>query len=741
MADNLEHFSSADGSEQPSPHEHQPQSATPPAGRSAAVGSDFLIREGAQARAGGATTLSERLRRREAYHADDTARRTPRPRDRAVTTSHKIAEAMTEFVGPDGRTYAAIPMDLYAEVAEEEQEVPEEEYDAEAAFAAWTQLSDEQQIAGIEQAQMALDTLPGNDRAIMERIVLVAANARAGLKTAAQRTRQYFTVGDQIIAQSQQHGATFTTESFEALLFAMDDTLKGRPSITSTQLEECDAVVLGHMAVLTTGGTPIMPDSFADSGNIFRTPVQSVGRFGIMTRDLDSEGNVRLGPWLWRNFRVAWRRYGPLVLLGLGWAWNPIYTRAEILREMMTGTGAPAPVRRLAQRRGLFWTAATAALTLLLLAAFVSLTIFRGDLSRFGDSLGHGVTNPFGGNTTGSLCVDCPTVTAALPTTTDGAAPTATSGSGNNGCGASCGGGVTPTPTRPAGPTQTPKPGAKTITTPSDLRACDGCGGDLSATYVSASGTYGQGSFAADYHAGTAATRGSLWIGIQCNFNQSVGCAINAGTRVTATNGMQCSLDASWFFDTSTGNREVGACTITVTGYHTWNFVGVSVSCSPCFSASVYQQQTISSGTNGTSAYYTMPSACASRGDPTGNARSQVLGRVGAPASAPDTLGAPQASITGSVLCSTDANACPVVNGGATIGATFTLCVSASAQALYYRAQDAKDTQSRRLDALVPSGWQIASRSICSAPTISGVDLAGKRATVSCVASAIIQPV
>jgi hypothetical protein len=310
-------------------------------GRADPVGSEFLLREGSQARAGSSYSLSERLRRREAYHADDTARRTPRPRDRAVTTSHKIAEAMTEFVGPDGRTYAAIPMDLYAEVAEEEQEVPEEEYDAEAAFAAWTQLTEEQRIAQIEQAQAALDTLPGNDRAIMERIVLVAGNARAGLKTAAQRTRQYFTAGDQIIAQGQQHGATFTTESFEALLFAMDDTLKSRPSITSTQLEECDAVVLGHMAVLTTSGTPIMPDSFADSGNIFRTPVQSVGRFGIMTRDLDSEGNVRAGPWLWRNFRVAWRRYGPLVLLGLGWTWNPIYTRAEVLREMMTGTGAP----------------------------------------------------------------------------------------------------------------------------------------------------------------------------------------------------------------------------------------------------------------------------------------------------------------------------------------------------------------------------------------------------------------
>jgi len=216
---------------------------------------------------------------------------------------------------------------------------------------------------------------------------------------------------------------------------------------------------------------------------------------------------------------------------------------------------------------------------------------------------------------------------------------------------------------------------------------------------------------------------------------------VHQGTRVTASNGIQCSLDKDFFFDTTTGNQEVSTCSITVTGYLSWNFVGAGVSCGPCASASVYQQSVISNGTNGSAAYYTMPSTCASRGDPTGYARSQVLQRVGAPSAAPDTLGAPQASITGSVFCSTDANSCPQINGGATIGSSFTLCVKTSAQALYYRAQDAKDTQNRRLDALVPSGWQIASRSLCSVPTISGVDMAGKQAMMSCSASAVIQPV
>jgi hypothetical protein len=94
-------------------------------------------------------------------------------------------------------------MDLYAEVAKEEmgKEIPEEEYDADAAFLAWSQLDETAKMQRVALAQTALDTLPGNDRAIMERIVLVAANGRAGLKVAAQRTRQYFTVGDHVIEQ------------------------------------------------------------------------------------------------------------------------------------------------------------------------------------------------------------------------------------------------------------------------------------------------------------------------------------------------------------------------------------------------------------------------------------------------------------------------------------------------------------------------------------------------------------
>ena len=317
-------------------------------GRGQPVGSDFLLHDAPSSRAGTSYSLSERLRRRDAYHASDTERRTPRPRDRAVTTSHKIAEVMREFVGPDGRTYAAIPMDVYAEVAEETaetaetaaQEVPEEEYDADAAYQQWLRLDEAERLRRIATAQAGLDTLPGNDRAIMERIILVAANARAGLHGAAQRTRQYFTVGDEVMADGTAHGAIFDLDHFEALLFAMDDELAGQPTLTGAQIEECDAVVLGHLAVLTTGGTPIMPESFADSDNIYRTPVSSVGRFGVMTRDLDDEGNLRYGPWLWRNFRVAWRRWGPLALLGLGSLWKPVYTRAEVLRRWTCGEAA-----------------------------------------------------------------------------------------------------------------------------------------------------------------------------------------------------------------------------------------------------------------------------------------------------------------------------------------------------------------------------------------------------------------
>jgi hypothetical protein len=74
-------------------------------------------------------------------------------------------------------------------------------------------------------------------------------------------------------------------------------------------------------------------------------------------------------------------------------------------------------------------------------------------------------------------------------------------------------------------------------------------------------------------------------------------------------------------------------------------------------------------------------------------------------------------------------------------GATFSLCVQVSAQALYYRSQDVKDAQSRRLDSATPSGWRITARSICATPVIQTVDLTGKTATLSCPASAVLEPV
>ncbi len=665
---------------------------------------------------------------------------------------------MTEFVGPDGRAYAAIPMDLYAEVAEEEaeQEVPEEEYDAEAVYVAWTALSEEEHIARISAAQAALDTLPGNERAIMERIVLVTANARAGLHEAAQRTRQYFSVGDEVIADGKAHGATFGTDHFESLLFAMDDQLANGPSITPTQLEECDAVVLGHTAVLTTGGTPIMPDSFADSGNVYRTPIQSVGRFGVMTRDLDDEGNLRFGPFLWRNFRVAWRRYGPLVLLGLGWLWNPIYTRAEIVREMMAGTGAPTPVRRLARRRGLFWTAASTALTLLLLTAFVLLTLFRGDLSRFVDSLGHGLTSGSGGQTNVGNCLDCPTVTAALPTASGGAFPTATSGTG--GCGSSCGSDSTATPT-PRGPTPTPVPtqpsdvyaSSATITfarasmsasSPITLTASDGSAnnpgvGTQRGQKISGSADGSDGTQWSNSVQNIAASASVLKVTIVCNAGVN-GCLIPSGTRVRDQSGgaHDCfTLDVAAM---DAGFNDFPRCQEYASGPVTSgqvNFMFATVACSgSCSAQSGAVTSTIKVGNNAYTNYYA-PSNCTGQGQAgaasaaTTALNSALNGGLGTVA-----IGL-QSSIT-QYWCAYPGNCSQSVSSGQQMTTSrYIVCATVKGWKFTINLGDSSGVQTQRISA--PSGYAVDGASVhgCT-PSIQSIDVANVRATVACQAQA-----
>jgi hypothetical protein len=758
MADNLEYFSSADGSEQSSPHESRPQHATPPAGRSEAVGSDFLVREGPQARAGGATTLSERLRRRQAYHADDTERRAPRPRDRAVTTSHKIAEAMTEFVGPDGRTYAAIPMDLYAEVAEEEaeQEVPEEEYDAEAAYVAWTVLSEEEHIARISAAQAALDTLPGNDRAIMERIVLVAANARAGLHEAAQRTRQYFGVGDEVIADGKAHGATFSTEHFESLLFAMDDQLANGPTITTEQLEECDAVVLGHTAVLTTGGTPIMPESFADSGAIYRTPAQSVGRFGVMTRDLDDEGNLRFGPFLWRNFRVAWRRYGPLVLLGLGWLWKPIYTRAEIVRELMAGTGAPTPVRRVAASRSIFF-GLTAALTLLLLAGLLVLILNAPNLGKMVTDLAHGLTTS-GGVTALDDCTNCPTLTPAAPTPTHDPTqpyPTATA-PGSGGCGSACGNGQ-PTPTHIAGPTPTPVPtkpsdvfassgtviftrASTSASSPSTLSASNGstnnpAAGTQRGQTVSGSADGASGSFGNAWTKYANATYSTFKITYACLAGVN-GCLTNAGTHIydQSGNGHDCHLLVTAYADA--GGFDYPTCQAYTTG--TFSHINtVYYPYHPPSTGNAEMQsivQDVIVGHGDLYAWYT-PSGCTGQGSAAAqsaatNALNNALnGGLGTVA-----IGL-QSSIT-ATWCAYPGNCGQSIGSSQQMNSsTYIVCSTASGWKFTVSLGDSSGVQMQRISA--PSGYAVDSSTIngCT-PSIQSVNIAAVSATIACQATA-----
>jgi hypothetical protein len=292
-------------------------------------------------------------------------------------------------------------------------------------------------------------------------------------------------------------------------------------------------------------------------------------------------------------------------------------------------------------------------------------------------------------------------------------------------------------------PTATLAPGAKRLRVPDTLLACDGCAnGDVRARALSALETVGQSEYPADYHAGTAATAGSLRIGVRCQYNQGSGCVVADKTLVTASNGLQCAVVGDLvYLNPPGGNNQVTTCALTTTGRHTWNFVGASAPCSPCFGAVVSQQTPIDAGSDAGPPYYTVPSDCASRGDPAAYARAQVTQRLTAPGDVPDILVAPQAATTGSPFCADGPSTCRATGPGAVSGATFSLCVQVSAQALYYRSQDVKDAQWRRLDSATPSGWRVTARSICATPVIQTVDLTAKTATLSCPASAVIEPV
>jgi hypothetical protein len=694
--------------------------------------------------------LSERLRRRETYHADDTERRTPRPRDRTVTTSHKLAEAMEIVTGPDGREYVQIPADAWAQVADDEaeQEVPEEEYDAEAAYAVWTALDEVERNARMTEAQAALDQLPGNDRAIMECIVQVASNARAGLKGAAQRTRQYFTNGDELILRNNQ---VFTTDHFEALLFGRDDELRGQPSLTPGQLERSDQIVLGHLAVLTTGGTPIMPDDALDlaaAAGYARAPQQTVGRFGVMTRDLDDEGNLRLGPFLWRNFHVAWRRYGPLVLTGLGWLWAPIYTRAEILREMATGVG-PAPVRRLASRRGLFFTALGLAITLVLLVALALTVSSFGQLRPLANIFFP--TQTVNGSGAGA-CNPCVAVTA---TTDTGITATATTGANpGGGCGAACGdGNATPTPHGPT-PTSVPtQPGdiyatsatisftraSQTVNAPSTLTICDGCANDAGVgtqrgQKVSGSSLGAAGAFGSANVQTSGATSTVFNLQYVCSSSAHGYCQGWSGyIEVDLKGGHNCTLTQTPVADV--GSTDLVNCRVNQTGPigpSDVNYNGAA----PCSSCSAYFGGIglVSLGRNATYEWRT-PSNCTGQGDSA--ARNSALGALpGALGGGlgSDAIGA-QGSVTG-VWCSPPGNCNAHYGSNQTIGTSaYYVCAGASGWKLTYATADAPTVQKQRVTA--PSGYAIDSSTVtaCSSPTIQSVDTANARATIACAAS------
>jgi hypothetical protein len=762
----------------PASNEHTPEELTPAladtstdtsadvsTGRAGGVGSDFLWRDVPQARAGGAATLSERLRRRAAYHADDT--RPTAPRDRTATTSKKLAQQMEIVTDANGRRVVQIPADAWEEVAEEEaaNEVPEEEYNADDRWAAWSALSSDEKAARVTEAQEALDTLNTSDRPIIERTVLLVAYAHQGMKAANQRTRQYCEVGDRVIAEGRDQGATFTSDHFEALLFAMDDELDADPSrrMTHAMLEQSDAIVLGHEAVLTTGGTPVMPDDFATmAGDLYREPVSTAGHFGVMSRDLDDDGNLRSGAFLWRNFRVAWRRWGPLAVLGVGWLWAPIYSRAEMLRQMAANTGAPAPVRRVAASRGIFF-GLTAAVTLLLLAGLVALVLNISTIGKLATNLGHGLTST-GGTTLGD-CSTCPTLTPLAPTATHDPTqpyPTATA-PGSGGCDSACGSGQ-PTPTHPAGPTPTPVPtkpsdvfassGVVTFTrasnsasSPATLTASDG------STNSPSAGTQ-RGQKIAGSADGASGTFGNVWTKY-ANATYTVfkvtyaclsgpnGCFTAAGTHIydQSGNGHDCHLLVDAFADA--GGFDYPTCQVYTAGNITAPTTVYYPYHPPTGSGSAQMQsivQTMVQGHGDLYAWYT-PSGCTGQGSAAAqsaataalnNALNGGLGTV--------AIGL-QSSIS-STWCSYPGNCGQSVGSGQSMGSTssYQVCSTATGWKFTVSLGDSSGVQTQRIGA--PSGYAVDSSTVqgCT-PNIQSVNIGAVSATIACQAHATARAV
>ena len=536
----------------------------------------------------------------------------------------------------------------------------------------------------------------------------------------------------------------------------MEDQLNGQPSITAAQLEECDAVVLGHKAVLTTGGTPIMPESFADSGNTYRAPVQSVGRFGVMTRDLDEEGNLRYGPWLWRNLRVAWRRYGPLVLLGLGWLWKPIYTRAEVLREMMAGTGAPAPVRRVAASRSVFF-GLTAALTLLLLAGLVALILNTPNLGKVVTDLVHAPTTTGGGVTTLGDCTTCPTLPPGAPTATHDPTqpyPTATT-QGNGGCGSSCGAGA-PTPTHPAGPTPTPVPtkpsdvfassGVVTFTrastqvsSPATLTASNGStnnpdAGTQRGQTISGSADGASGAFGNVWTKYSSATYSQFKLTYECDGGVN-GCFTAAGTHIydQSGNGHDCHLLTA--ASAPVGGFDYPWCQAYNTGaFNTSNTIywPYKPPSGGTAQIGVIVQQTVGHGD--LYAWYT-PSGCTSQGSAAAhtaatNALNNALnGGLGTVA-----IGL-QSSIT-ATWCAYPGNCGQTIGSGHQMNSsTYIVCSTATGWKFTVALSDSSAVQTQRISAT--SGYAVDSSTIsgCS-PSIQSVNPGGPSATIACQATA-----
>lgn len=300
---------------------------------------------------------------------------------------------------------------------------------------------------------------------------------------------------------------------------------------------------------------------------------------------------------------------------------------------------------------------------------------------------------------------------------------------------------ATPTNGPPPSPTATPDPhggsatvsftrAAQNVSVPTALTACDGCSldtgaGTIPSIYVSYSlaDTYGQ-------YLGNAQvinSSGVVTLELAC-LTGVTPCSFSGGTTIYPTlGGASCILQGgnSGFTSATSVNCTVAA------GYHCVNYQYTKLSSN---TVEVTGPGNACYGSSYT-AYY-VPSNCLSAGnngnDVSTDAENKVMNYVRSQGLA-DTLSGPSYSFAALHCSDSRGNwLSPGDRIPSYSGQYFSQRRDASAYRYTYTAHDGINLQTMRLANAVPSGYTLASSSVCDSPTIGAVDLNAHRAALTC---------